>query len=410
MTAGDPSPSPRLSQDFPALAESLRGVERAAATDAPVLLLGEPGAAAPPWPAPSTAPARGAAGPLVEVDPGAIPSTLFESEFFGYRAGAFTGAERAGEGRVARAEGGTLRARPRRGAAAGGPAQAAAPGGRAAVRPSGRRGGRSADVRFVAIGSEDLPRRVARETFRPDLFYRLEVLAFRLPPAARAPRGPPAVLDHLLADLAERFGRRGLALAPRARAWMLEHPWPGNLRQLRNMLERGLILRARGPARRSAAAGRLDRRAAAVRSWRWRRSRSATPSPTPAATRGGPRSSWASAGRRCGRSGGGTGFRSWLEARDARRGARGCPGGLACCRSRASLPGDVVTQRRWRKPFPAMLPALVVSEALRRPDGGGPRRLVVTDWAVSTKPPWPATRGSRGRPDLARSRISTALP
>ena len=104
-----------------------------------------------------------------------------------------------------------------------------------------------ADVRFVAIGSEDLPRRVARETFRPDLFYRLEVLAFRVPPLRERRADLPAVIDHLLADLGERFGHRGPLLAPRARAWMLEHPWPGNLRQVRNVLERGLILTDDGP-------------------------------------------------------------------------------------------------------------------------------------------------------------------
>jgi two-component system response regulator AtoC len=117
-----------------------------------------------------------------------------------------------------------------------------------------------ADVRFVAIGSEDLPARMARETFRPDLFYRLEVLAFRLPPLRERRRDLPAILDHLLADLAERFGRPGLTLAPRARAWMLEHSWPGNLRQLRNVLERGLVLSEDGvldpPAPEGSSAGR----------------------------------------------------------------------------------------------------------------------------------------------------------
>ncbi len=102
----------------------------------------------------------------------------------------------------------------------------------------------AADVRFVAIGSEDLHRRVAREAFRADLFYRLEVLAFRMPPLRDRRADLPAVLDHLLADLGERFGRPNPVLAPRALAWMLEHPWPGNLRQLRNTLERGLILAA----------------------------------------------------------------------------------------------------------------------------------------------------------------------
>jgi DNA-binding NtrC family response regulator len=240
----------RLVSGFPDLGERLRGAERAAATDAPVLILGEPGSGRSTVARALHGASRRAAGPLVEVDPGAVPSTLFESEFFGYRAGAFTGAEKGSDGRVARAEGGTLvldhveelplAAQPKllRLVAE----RRYAPLGGAEV---------SADVRFVAIGSEDLPARVTRETFRPDLFYRLEVVAFRLPPLRERRRDLPAILDHLLADLAERFDRPGLTLAPEARAWMLAHPWPGNLRQLRNVLERGLILS-------DAGAGAID--------------------------------------------------------------------------------------------------------------------------------------------------------
>jgi DNA-binding NtrC family response regulator len=223
------------------------------------LILGEPGTGRSTVVRALHGASRRAAGPLVEVDPGALPSTLFESELFGYRAGAFTGAEKGSDGRVARAEGGTLvldhvEELP------------------LAVQPKLLRlvaerryaplGGaeRDADVRFVAIGSEDLPARVARETFRPDLFYRLEVVAFRLPPLRERRRDLPAILDHLLADLAERFDRPGLTLAPGARAWMLEHSWPGNLRQLRNVLERGLILVAEGPVDPPAPEGSTEGR------------------------------------------------------------------------------------------------------------------------------------------------------
>jgi DNA-binding NtrC family response regulator len=249
----------RLLQDFPALAEGLRGVDRAAPTEAPVLILGEPGSGRSTLARALHGASPRAAGPLTEVDPGAIPSTLFESEFFGYRPGAFSGADVPSEGRVARAEGGTL--------VLDHVEELPLPSQPKLLRLVAERryaplGGaeRVADVRFVAIGSEDLPRRVARETFRPDLFYRLEVLAFRVPPLRERRADLPAVLDHLLADLGERFGVRTPELAPRAPAWMLEHSWPGNLRQLRNTLERGLILAEGGPVDPPRPEGLLETR------------------------------------------------------------------------------------------------------------------------------------------------------
>jgi DNA-binding NtrC family response regulator len=232
---------PHLARDFSGLLAPLRGVERAAASDAPILVLGEAGCGRSTLARALHAASRRAAGPLVEVDPAVMPAALFESELFGYRPGAFTGADHGMEGRVARAEGGTLvldhveelplAAQPkllrliaeRRYAPLGGEETAA-------------------DVRFVALGAEDLPERVARGAFRPDLFYRLEVLAFRLPPLRERRGDLPALIAELVADLGERFGRSGVELSLGALAWMGEHPWPGNLRQLRNTLERALVL------------------------------------------------------------------------------------------------------------------------------------------------------------------------
>lgn len=245
MTAAPLSLS-RLVRDFPVLARSLKGAERAAATSAPVLILGAPGTGRSTLARALHEASPRAAGPLVEMDPGGVPITLFESELFGYRAGAFTGADKGIEGRVARAEGGTLvldhveelplASQPKllRLLAE----RRYAPLGAAEIE---------ADVRFVALGSEDLPRRMERGTFRADLFFRLEVVAFRLPTLAERREELPAILDHLLADLGERFGRPGLELAPAARGWMQDYSWPGNLRQLRNVLERGLILTEGGP-------------------------------------------------------------------------------------------------------------------------------------------------------------------
>lgn len=240
MTAAPLSLS-RLVRDFPVLGDSLKGAERAAATDAPVLILGEPGTGRSTLARAFHDASSRSAGPLVELDVGAIPSTLFESELFGYRAGAFTGAENASEGRMGRAEGGTLVLDHVEELPLATQPKLLRLVAERRYSPLGE-AERAADVRFVAIGPEDLPVRVERETFRPDLFYRLEVLAFLLPPLRERRPDLPAILDSLLADLSVRFSRPGLQLASRARAWMLEHPWPGNLRQLRNALERGVIL------------------------------------------------------------------------------------------------------------------------------------------------------------------------
>ncbi len=248
-----------LAHDFAALRGPLRGAERAAASDAPILILGEPGCGRSTLARALHAASGQARGPLVEVDPAVIPSALFESELFGYRPGAFTGAEQPMEGRVARAEGGTLvldhveelplAAQPkllrliaeRRYAPLGGAETAAA-------------------VRFIALGAGDLPERVGRGAFRADLFYRLEVLAFRLPPLRERRDDLPLLVAELAADLAERFGRGAAApaVAPRALAWMLDHPWPGNLRQLRNVLERSLVLGGIGLAGSAGSPGPLD--------------------------------------------------------------------------------------------------------------------------------------------------------
>jgi DNA-binding NtrC family response regulator len=94
----------------------------------------------------------------------------------------------------------------------------------------------------VAIGAHDLLSRVERGLFRSDLYFRLEVLTFLLPPLRERTAELEGIVAAILLDLGERFARPGLELAPRARSWMKHYSWPGNLRQLRNLLERALLL------------------------------------------------------------------------------------------------------------------------------------------------------------------------
>jgi DNA-binding NtrC family response regulator len=218
----------------------LGALRQAARLMTPVLLLGEPGSGRSTL-ARALHAASGRSGALVELDPGSLPAPLFESELFGYRAGAFTGAETDLVGRVARAEGGTLLLDHVEEIPLAAQPKLLRLLAESRYRPlAGEE--RAADVRFVALGSEELPARVRQGLFRADLYYRLEVIAFRVPPLRERRDELPALAAGLLADLALRLGRPAPTLAASALAWMREHPWPGNLRELRNVLERALVM------------------------------------------------------------------------------------------------------------------------------------------------------------------------
>lgn len=224
----------------PSLAAALPGIRRAAHSMAPMLLLGEAGTGRSALARAVHAAGERSSAPLVDVDLGLLPTSLVEGELFGHSAGAFTGAVAGSLGRVARAEGGTLVLDRVEALPLESQPKLLRLLAESRYAPLGDHD-RDADVRFVAIGPVDLPRRVERGLFRADLFYRLEVLAFRVP-ALRARLGDlPTLASSLLADLAERLGRPCPRLGPGALAWMGEHPWPGNLRELRNVLERALI-------------------------------------------------------------------------------------------------------------------------------------------------------------------------
>lgn len=100
---------------------------------------------------------------------------------------------------------------------------------------------RRADVRFVAVAEDDLEARTRRGTFRQDLFFRLAVVAFRLPPLRERRNELPDLVNGMLTDLGQRFGRAGLTVDEAAWDWFARYTWPGNLRELRNILERALI-------------------------------------------------------------------------------------------------------------------------------------------------------------------------
>ena len=179
--------------------------------------------------------------PFVVVNCGAIPEALIESEFFGHEKGAFTGANEAKPGLFRAADGGSLfldevgelplllqvrllRVLQEK-----------------KVRPVGGNFERDVDVRIIAATNRDLEEEVAAGRFRQDLFYRLNVVRIGLP-ALRERRDDIAMLARLFLEKHRTLQRREVHFAPEALSWLMSHDFPGNVRELENLIERAVAL------------------------------------------------------------------------------------------------------------------------------------------------------------------------
>jgi len=225
-----------------AMREAVLLIDRAAQSNATVLLRGESGTGKE-----LAARAIHEKGPrrdkpLVKLNCGALPEALLESELFGYEKGAFTGAACRKPGRVELADGGTLFLD-----------EIGDIGASTQVkllrvlqeRELERLGGTQTirvDVRFVAATHRDLEAMVARGTFREDLFYRLNVIPIRLPPLRERPEEIAPLAAHFCATLGAANGKPNVRLDAEAIAVLRGEPWPGNVRQLQNFIERLIVL------------------------------------------------------------------------------------------------------------------------------------------------------------------------
>jgi two-component system response regulator GlrR len=180
--------------------------------------------------------------PFVAVNCGAIPEGLLESELFGHKKGSFTGAIADRRGLFQAAQGGTLfldeigdmplplqvkllRALEER-----------------KVRPVGSHESLDIDVRVIAATHRKLEERIASGEFREDLYYRLNVVKLYIPTLAERREDIPLLANHFLSRLAERYRKGRLALAPEAMQILVSAPWPGNVRQLLNVIEQAVAL------------------------------------------------------------------------------------------------------------------------------------------------------------------------
>jgi len=218
----------------PVIAEA----EIAARTDSTILLTGESGTGKDVIARYIHSKSSRAGTPMITVNCGALPDTLFESEFFGHERGAFTGATSLRRGLLEAADGSTLFLDEIGDLAQGMQVKFLHFLEQGRFRRVGSTRDQNADVRVIAATNRNLPDEVTEQRFRADLFYRLNVVMLRIPALRERREDIPLLIDHFLELYRQRFSRPALDLSKDAREYLQNYSWPGNVRELRNYLER----------------------------------------------------------------------------------------------------------------------------------------------------------------------------
>jgi DNA-binding NtrC family response regulator len=232
---------PEMVGNCAATRDVLRQIRQVASTDATVLLSGESGTG-------KELAARAIHQlsprkdqPFVAVHLGALPDTLLESELFGYEKGAFTGAQGRKTGRFEAANGGTVFLDEITEMSAKSQVDLLRVLEQREIRRLGGEDVIPLDLRVISATNKDLDRLVADGAFREDIYYRLNVVPIRIPPLRRRREDVPVLVDLFLTRFCRQHDRRRKQLAPDAMEVMQAYAWPGNIRQLRNVLERMVV-------------------------------------------------------------------------------------------------------------------------------------------------------------------------
>lgn len=239
-------PEADLQTTEPKMRDALEVAFKTAASEAIILLRGESGTGKGVLARAIHARSQRAAGPFVTVHCPSLSAELLESELFGHVQGAFTGAVRDTVGKVAVAEGGTLFLDE-----IGDLPLALQPKLLRLLQERcyervGDTQTRAGNVRVIAATNRSLEAEIAAGRFREDLFYRLNVIEVTLPPLRERPADILPLAEHLFRFFARQTGKGLLGFAESVREVLLRYAWPGNIRELRNVVERGVIL-ASGP-------------------------------------------------------------------------------------------------------------------------------------------------------------------
>ena len=226
----------------PGMREAVGLAERVSSTDANVLITGESGAGKDAlasfihWKSPR------AAQPLVKIDCATLPGELLEAELFGYERGAFTGANEAKPGRLEAAQQGTVVLDEIAHLSTGAQAKLLRVIERREFERLGGRRTIKLDARLIALTNVDLAQAVKAGRFREDLFYRLDVIHIRVPPLRERKEDLSKLIKHFLKHYSAKHGRKVESVSPPALALLQAYDYPGNARELGNILERAVIV------------------------------------------------------------------------------------------------------------------------------------------------------------------------
>jgi two-component system nitrogen regulation response regulator NtrX len=185
-----------------------------------------------------------AQGPFVEVNCAAIPEELIESELFGHTRGAFTGALTVKKGKFEVADGGTLFLDEVGDMALRTQAKVLRALQEQTIEPVGGTASITVDVRVIAATNKNLEEEIRQGRFREDLYFRLNVIPFHVPPLRERREDIAPLARHFIAEISGEYGRRPKDLSPEALDLLAGLPWPGNVRELRNIIERLVIMTA----------------------------------------------------------------------------------------------------------------------------------------------------------------------
>lgn len=243
ITDRDENPFSKMVGKSKALQDTIQIASKAAKTDATTLILGESGTGKEICARAIHESSSRKNGPFIPVNCGAIPNSLFESELFGYEGGAFTGAEKNGKaGKIEMADGGTLFLDEVGELPLDMQVKLLRVLQENWIYRIGDSKGKKVNVRFIAATNQNLERLIQEKKFREDLFYRLNVIQLTMPPLRNRAGDIPELIEFFLKQFANKYQVPVPIVKHDALQMLHQYQWPGNIRELRNLCERIVIL------------------------------------------------------------------------------------------------------------------------------------------------------------------------